>query len=299
MELWMESSTLCGYADDTSSSFGSGDVDEVVDALERDAKNLLTFMASNSLAANAKKTCFLFFSKGKRGTPLSIRIGDETIVESSHHNALGLVLSNDLTWQRHVYGKDGIISSINRRIGALKRLAHHIPTKYLSNIANATVASKIRYGIEIYGSVRISDNDPQCQIVKDLQVSLNQAMRIATRTRIKDRVRIADLCRRTKIKSVNHMSSESKLRMVWCALNNENSALRDIFTSDECRPSASSRSRARGDFKLTASSTLSQKNVPNTAMRLWNVTDTRLRTCQKNYSAKRIISEITSTFPTV
>jgi len=212
MELWMEKLTLYGYADDTSTSFGSSDEKEVIDVLEKDAKNLLTFMSSNSLAANPKKTCFLFFNRGKKCTPQSITVGDEIIYESPYHNVLGLVLSNDLTWQNHVYVKDGIMPSINRRVGALKRLSYHIPMKYLPKIAEATVASKIRYGIEIYGAIRSSSSDPQCSITKDLQVSLNHA--IATKSRIKDHVRIEDLCDRTKIKSINHMSAESKLKMV-------------------------------------------------------------------------------------
>ena len=299
MKLWMEKSTLCGYADDTSTSFGSSDEKEVINVLEKDAKNLLMFMASNSLAANPKKTCFLFFNRGKKCTPQSITVGDKIIYESPYHNVLGLVLSNDLTWQNHVYGKDGIMPSINRRVGALKRLSYHIPMKYLPKIAEATVASKIRYGIEIYGAIRSSSSDPQCSITKDLQVSLNHAMCIAMKSRIKDHVRIADLCDKTKIKSVNHMSAESKLKMVWSALENDESALNDIFTSDDCQPSASSRSKARGEFRLQANTTLSQKNVPNTAMKLWNAVGTTLKSCQKKSSAKREITKIVSTFPIV
>jgi len=169
--------------------------------------------------------------------------------------------------------------------------------KYLPKIAEATVASKIRYGIKIYGAIRSSSSDPQCSITKDLHMSLNHA--IATKSRIKDHVRIADLCDKTKIKSVNHMSAESKLKMVWSALENDESALNDIFTNDECQPSASSRSKARGEFRLQANTTLSQKNVPNTAMKLWNAVGTTLKSCQKKSSAKREITKIVSSFPIV
>ena len=95
------------------------------------------------------------------------------------------------------------------------------------------------------------------------------------------------------------MSAESKLKMVWSALENDESALNDIFTSDDCQPSASSRSKARGEFRLQANTTLSQKNVPNTAMKLWNAVGTTLKSCQKKSSAKREITKIVSSFPIV
>jgi len=136
-------------------------------------------------------------------------------------------------------------------------------------------------------------------LTKDLQVALNQAMRIATKTRIKDHVRVSDLCERTKIKSVNHMTAQAGLKMVWGALNNEDSALRGILQSDDFQPSASSRSKARGDFRLVAGSTLAQRNVPNTMMKLGNNAGTNLKTCQMKSIARREIAKIVAALPIV
>ena len=75
MKLWMEKSTLCGYADDTSTSFGSSDEKEVINVLEKDAKNLLMFMASNSLAANPKKPASFSSIEGKNVHPSQLQLG--------------------------------------------------------------------------------------------------------------------------------------------------------------------------------------------------------------------------------
>ena len=53
------------YANDTSTSVSADDEKEVIRRLEIDAKNVLKFMPSNGLLANASKTAFIFPNKNK------------------------------------------------------------------------------------------------------------------------------------------------------------------------------------------------------------------------------------------
>ena len=55
MNLWLKHSSKINYVDDTSSSISAKELAKLTKLLEEDAQNLLNFMASNGLLANAKK----------------------------------------------------------------------------------------------------------------------------------------------------------------------------------------------------------------------------------------------------
>jgi hypothetical protein len=228
-------------------------------------------MSSNFLSANTSKTGFIFFRKNGNAPSLTVRVGNDIIEEKAEHKILGLTFNNKLTWTGHIAGKNGLISSLNRRVGALKRLKHQIPQKYLADIANAIITSKIRYGLCIYGDTRIKDTDPQTKNQKDLQITLNNVMRIIAGKRLTDKIPIQDLSATTGIRSLNHLSAEDKVKLMWNSLNSEESSLYNVFNNGSCgRTDMMSRARTRGDVRQTAKSKIATENLPNTAIEIWN-----------------------------
>ena len=215
MELWVDQVRLNSFADDTISSYSSSDENDVIDKLQADSTNLLRFMASNALVANPKKTGFLLIRSGAMSESKSITVGNETIKEESKHKILGMVVDNRLKWDEHVYGQNGVLSAVNKRVGVLRRLSNYIPRKYLPQIATAIVSSKIRYGLGIYGTVRTNNRDPHDNHQKDLQIVLNKAMRLVTGKKLSDRVSINDLCTESGMVSVNRMSAIDKISLTW------------------------------------------------------------------------------------
>ena len=81
--------------------------------------------------------------------------------------------------------------------------------------------SKIRYGIALFGNVRISEEDPLSKTMQELQVVLNNTMRFLTNKKIADRITIEDLRERTKIPSVNQIAAEAILMEVFNAMKNQ------------------------------------------------------------------------------
>ena len=63
MEMWLKSSSLFNFADDTTTDNKSKCKKAIKDRLEEDAVNILNFMASNGLVANKTKTEFLVLNK--------------------------------------------------------------------------------------------------------------------------------------------------------------------------------------------------------------------------------------------
>ena len=56
MELWLKTSSLFNFADDTTTDNKSKNKEEIRTRLEEDALNVLDFMESNGLVANKAKT---------------------------------------------------------------------------------------------------------------------------------------------------------------------------------------------------------------------------------------------------
>ena len=65
LENWLQFAISLTYADDTSTSVSAPTIEEVIRKLEIDAKNVLAFMASNGLVANATKTTLMFLNEKK------------------------------------------------------------------------------------------------------------------------------------------------------------------------------------------------------------------------------------------
>ena len=126
----------------------------------------------------------------------------------------------------------------------------------------------------------------------------NEAMRVATRSRRRDRVPITELIQRTGIQSVNRMSAEDKLRLAWQATHHPKSPLNSAI----CRPSKNKseiilRSSTRGDLQAEARTILGQRNFPEPAIRIWNTATANIREATSSYSAKSAIRKFVSALP--
>ena len=296
MELWLTESSVHSYADDTSTSVSDESESEVVRRLQLDATNFLRFAASNSLSANPSKTGFMLI-RPKRAAEgrTSVEVGGIVVEESDQHRILGIKVNNELSWGDHVFGKGSLLQSINQRVGALKRISRFIPSTYMSQIANAIVVSKVRYGAAIYGPIRMNDDEPLTAAHKELQLALNKAMRIVASCCVADRVYIAKLVDKTGIKPVNRISVESQLSLLWRAIEDSNSPLAGMARSQTLNKS--SRSSSRGDLQLWSRSSVGQRNFPEKAIRLWNKTAPSLRNSKTKNSARREIREFANLLP--
>ena len=293
LELWVKNVKIHGYADDFTTSFSSCNEKEVFDKLEADAEMVLRYMASNHLSANAKKTGFMVIrNSSKQHVAGVVKVGDAVIEEKESHSILGLTVNNVLTWSDHV---NGLLPAIRHRVGTLRRLAYYIPSSYLAQIASAIIGAKIRYGIGIYGAVRKNISEPVPDTNRELQVALNNAMRIAAGVRLSDKVRIEDLFQRTGIQSVNRMSAQNKLMLAWQGLKVPGSPLYDFLSGDQNRSGL--RSKERGDICTSSKTSLGQRNFPETAIRLWNQTPQEFRMAEKKNSAKSTCKRFIENLP--
>ena len=291
---WLQHCRPTAYADDTTISLSGLDAREVQEAVEEDALNALCFMASNGLVANPSKTSFLNINpNGRREEKLSISIRDILVPESEQEKLLGMVISRDLKWASHIYGKGGLLSQLNQALYMVRRLACHLHKARLKQVGESLWMSRVRYCLPLfYGQVRLLETDPESKMAKDLQVAQNKLLRVITGTNLSQRLPTAKLLEMTGMLSINQLAAEMRLLETWKALNIEGSPLAGLF----CRVSAAAmetRASAREDLVEYGPS----KSFRNLSSRLWNRAGQSVREAKTLYRARKVVRDFVKTIP--
>ena len=215
--LWMKWSYIITYADHTSTSVSGSSLAEVIKRLEEDAGSVLKFMASNRLVANATKTTFLIINSKSKNLN-SIRIGDADITQEKTAKLLGVTLSDDLQWNKHI---ENTINALRRRLFLITRLRNKLNAVSLKRISDSIFNSKIRYGLQLCGKVRIHDSDSKQGFLMNIQKIQNKMFRILNNCSLKDKISTKSIASELKMLSVNQINAQVKLTESWKALNVE------------------------------------------------------------------------------
>ena len=106
------------YVDDTSFLASSNDPEDLT--MQRTADTLHNWCQTNDMRLNTKKTKEMIFNFTKKSHEFQPLVVDNDVIEQADStNILGLVLSNDLTWNNHV---DFMVKKANKRLFLLTLL---------------------------------------------------------------------------------------------------------------------------------------------------------------------------------
>ena len=296
LQDWLAHSTAPTYADDTSTATSSSTMDETIKNMEEDANSVLRYMASNGLVANAKKTSFLLLNCKQAGTDVSIRIGSNNVVRESSATLLGIKFEDSQQWHTQIYGKGGLLSSLNSRLYIIRRLKSHLLTKSIIKVVDGLFTSKIRYGLQLYGKVRITEEDPTRAEFSAIQLIQNNLLRMLYGSKVKDKVPIKLLLDNFNMLSVNQLNAQIKLQEMWKALN-----IVDYPLSIELQTlnsmGVSTRAAVKGRPIEVGLSTLTQKTCVSDAIKLWNVAPLTITGSLSLYQAKKEIRSFVRKLP--
>ena len=84
--------------------------------------------------------------------------------------------------------KGGVINSLNQKIFMILRLRNSLNIKSLVKIADSIFTSKIRYGVQLLGKVRLNESDPTNNDLKAIQVVQNKLARILNGVKLSDKI---------------------------------------------------------------------------------------------------------------
>ena len=132
---------------------------------------VFTWLASNKLTLNIKKSKFMFISNKKKiKKKLDLKINGKQLESCDSYKYLGVIFDRNLSWKPHI---DYISGKISKACGALSKIRHSVDIDTLKTVYYAIVHSYLRYGIIAWGNA--SEN-----ILKPLHSLLNRVVRIMT-----------------------------------------------------------------------------------------------------------------------
>ena len=296
LQDWLSHSTAPTYADDTSTGTSGTTVQETIEKMEEDASQVLKYMASNGLVANPNKTSFLMLNC-KQSTPkLKLMIGGEEVVRDETATLLGIQFQDDQQWKTQIYGKGGVISSLNSRIYMLRRLKSHLTMKSILKLVDGLFMSKIRYGLQLYGKVRMTAEDATRGDIQALQKAQNDLLRMLNGTSVKDGVSVESMLSKFKLDSVNQLNARVKLLEIWKARNIVGYPLQ-ISQQSTYNQRVTTRADKKERPIEIGKSALTQRTCISDAIRLWNRAPESVTTSTSEYQAKARIKEFVKTLP--
>ena len=135
------------FIDDTSLILSAPSVEETRTLVQSALDRIISYLTSNRLQANPKKTKIITVNKHNNKKNVSIEAGGKTIDSCSNFRLLGMQVNNMLTWSNFtsiLYGQ------LSQRLTALRTLSKYASFKVMKNVSTAIIKGKLMFGIEIY-----------------------------------------------------------------------------------------------------------------------------------------------------
>ena len=157
------------FADDTNIFASGTNIDVLIENTNVELQKLHAWFKANRLKLSIDKTSYCIYSPKKNNPApnIGIRIGED-IKRSSYVKYLGLIIDEQLTWEKHL---EELGSKIVRYASIFRKVRHLLPRNCLQSLYNAFIQSRIDYAIEIYG-------DASKKLLKRTQVHQNRILKI-------------------------------------------------------------------------------------------------------------------------
>ena len=299
MELWLKSSKLFNFADDTTTDNKGKNKEDIQSRLEEDALNVLGFMASNGLVANQTKTEFLLLNEKPKDTHnlSEIRVGNSTIRRTPHTKLLGVKIDESQNWNEQLRC---LKASLNQRQFLIRRIKHQLPKNKLMNVVHSLWTSKLRYGLQLYTSVQLNSEETKSSTMKSLQLTQNRLLRMLNGTRVAEKVSIKTMLNKFELLSVNQLSAQIKLTEVWKSINVGKCPLKlEPYNPNQNQSEMNHNLRPKQSkmFNDTARLKLSKSSFNTDAARILNAAPIEIKKANTLNSAKSAIKSYCLTLP--
>ena len=171
------------FADDTNGFIFEENYSILKTKIKTLLLKLFDWAAANKLTINISKTCYTIFTKVNCKVPPSLnsvklvpkqddKQNSIVIKREKQSKYLGVFLDELLSWDYHLNDtEDGLLAKLTKINNSFKIIKHCVPERTKFILFNAYFASKISYGIELFGSADKA-------LMHKLQVKQNRALKI-------------------------------------------------------------------------------------------------------------------------
>ena len=143
-----ESLFLTQFADDSTITYSSGNLEHTLKIMEEETKKVLEWLAANKLIINLSKTHLMMFTNCRRPESISITVNNQTINEVCETKFLGVIVDNKLCWEAHI---NHISQKISKSVSILKMLKHTFPSSALKTLYHSLIYPYFNYCNLIWG----------------------------------------------------------------------------------------------------------------------------------------------------
>ena len=151
-----QSSEIVLFADDTN-IFISAKTKEIAFSNTQSLLDLISkYMNCNKLHINLDKTCYMYFNSNKKHTStedidgLNLEIEGTPIPQVDHTKFLGIIIDEDLTWEKHI---KSLAKKLSCCTGRLNRIIQFLPKNLHKDLYHTLFESYLSYGISVWGGV--------------------------------------------------------------------------------------------------------------------------------------------------
>ena len=129
------------FADDTNLFITGNSIGEIEERMNTELMLVNTWFQANLLSLNVTKTSFMIFSR-KKNLTANILINDVQLHRQYETKFLGVILSADLKWQKHI---DIIANKTSKNIGIISKVRHLLPENLTRTLYLTLVDPYISY----------------------------------------------------------------------------------------------------------------------------------------------------------
>ena len=175
-------------------------------------------------------------------------------------------------------------------------LKNSLNAEALKKVAESLYISKLRYGAQLLGKIRWSDEDSKSADLNAIQTTYNKLARLINNKTLKDRVESRLLFSRIGWLSFNQINAQVKLLEAWKMVNIKDYPLKFEQKQIDSN-SRATRSISNGEVIEYGSSKIGTSTFISEAARAWNKMLPFLKDIKTVYSAKKEIRKIVVTLP--
>ena len=141
------------YADDTSLTLASTDIDHINYCLNYDPSNVYEWLSANKLTLNMTKTEFMLIASRQKLSQLTESpyptINENTIEQATSAKSLGVYVDQNINWECHIENNSKKIACA---IGAIKRIRYLTPFNVLIKVYNSFIQPHFDYCNVVWGN---------------------------------------------------------------------------------------------------------------------------------------------------
>ena len=158
------------FADDTTVLLEGKEYEGLIMALNNELHKVSTWLDTNKLSLNTKKTHFMVFHTSRIKTDdVNVIMQQNTIDRVYPIKFLGLIINNKLKWHEHI---QHVKHKIARSVGIVYKIRHYLKKQTLLNMYYTFVFQYLIYGVEIWGSASLNHINPLKKIFKNVYAQL-------------------------------------------------------------------------------------------------------------------------------